>query len=108
MKIFSLVPRISEKAYAQASAERSYVFVVPTNVTKIDVIRAVKEQFDVDAVAVNTTTLKGKQKRTYRRGRVERGTRSDLKKAYVTLKPRQSIPLFASEEPAAEQPKEKK
>lgn len=76
-----LTPRISEKANL-VQAFNQYVFVVARETTKAMLVRALKEQFSVDAVAVNLLKMQGK-KRNFR-GIV--GRRNSWKKAYVILK----------------------
>lgn len=98
-KTMLLKPRISEKAYAIAQAKNVYVFEVPTDAGKLEIAQAVAVQFDVHVVDVNIMNVKGKVKRTIRRGgRATTGKRSDFKKAYVTLKAGEIIPIFASED----------
>lgn len=108
----TLRPRVSEKAYALSQERRTYVFDVPKNVTKLTVARGVAGQFNVTVETVNILNVKGKAKRTIRKGgRVTTGRDSDIKKAYVTLKAGDSIPIFAAAEEAeakAAQKKEKK
>lgn len=97
-KTMVLKPRVSEKSYAQ-SQDNVYVFSVSTSADKTSIARAVEAQFDVVVATVNTTLSKGKAKRTMRRGgRPITGRTNSYKKAYVTLKEGQSIPLFASDE----------
>lgn len=84
-----LVPRISEKAVGSAETG-VYVFEVPTSANKIEIVKAIKSQFNVDAVNVNTMVLKGKVKRFKRLI----GRENDIKKAVVTLKKGQTIALF--------------
>lgn len=108
MKDITLKPRISEKAYAQSQRDnvKTYVFEVPSSANKHTVARAVSAQFDVNVATVRTTTTKGKTKQIYRKGRRPvTGTRSDIKKAYVTLRAGDSLPLFVEE--AAEETKQK-
>lgn len=95
-----LKPRLSEKAYGISQVSPVYVFEVPGNVSKQSVAAAVASQFEVGVETVNVLTVQGKRKRTYmnRRGKFVRGQRKDIKKAYVTLKEGQVIPLFAAEE----------
>lgn len=98
-KIILLNPRISEKAYGMAEAKNVYVFEVPTGSPKLEIAKAVNAQFDVTVTAVNTMNVKGKVKRTVKRGgRAVAGSRSNFKKAYITLKDGDSIPVFASED----------
>lgn len=109
MKNIVLIPRVSEKAYIKSQAEniKTYVFEVPTSVNKHTIARAISVQYEVTVTAVRTTTLKGKTKQSYRKGgRPQTGVRSDIKKAYVTLKSGDSLPLFADE--AAEEAKQAK
>ena len=98
-----LRPRLSEQTYTQ-SKSGVYVFDVPTNVNKHTVARAVAAQYNVTVDEVNTTTIKGKPKRTLsitgrRRGATD-GVRSDIKKAYVKLTEGMMIPVFAAVEEA--------
>lgn len=97
-----LKPRLSEKAYGLSQTNRTYVFDVTGDASKQSIGVAVTKQFDVSVTNVNVTNIKGKAKRTFvdRRGKFVRGTRSDIKKAYVTLKEGDSIPIFAAEEEA--------
>ena len=94
-----LKPRISEKAYGLSQSSNTYVFQVPGDANKLTIATAIKDQFGVTVTNVNITNLKGKTKRTVRRGgRATNGSRSDIKKAYVTLIDGDSIAIFANEE----------
>ena len=109
-----LKPRVSEKAYGLSNhkagkTERAnvYVFDVEGSNTKHIVARAIEAQYKVSVTNVNITNLKGKSKRTIRKGgRPVAGSTSDVKKAYVTLKMGESLPIFAAIE--AETAKEEK
>ena len=94
-----ITPRVSEKAYGQASALNTYVFVVPLGANKIAVKRAIETEYSVDVIDVNIARISGKTKNSYRKGgRTIVGTRSDTKKAYVRIKDGQTIPVFAAQE----------
>jgi large subunit ribosomal protein L23 len=102
-KEVTLKPRMSEKAYGLSQARNTYVFDVPGNANKHVVARAVEAQFKVSVTEVNIANVKGKSKRTvFKRGRAKQGSQSDVKKAYVTLKKGDSLPIFAAVEEAAE------
>ena len=73
-------PIITEKA-TMASEHGAVVFQVAMDATKPMIKEAVEAVFGVKVKAVNTTIIKGKEKKF--RGR--NGARSDKKKAYVTL-----------------------
>jgi large subunit ribosomal protein L23 len=101
MKDLMLIPRVSEKAYAMSQRDnvKTYVFEVPTGTNKHSVARAITLQYDVVVTSVRTTTTKGKIKQSYRKGgRPITGTRSDVKKAYVTLRTGDALPLFIEEQ----------
>jgi large subunit ribosomal protein L23 len=109
MKQLALKPRISEKGYALSERANTYIFDVPASVNKFDIATAVKHQFEVTVIDVRLASVPGKTVRSYRnRGRKSiSAKRSDLRKAYVTLKEGDKLPIFAAiEEPDAS--KEKK
>ncbi len=83
---FIRAPLITEKA-TLASQHNQVMFRVPLSATKPQIKTAVEALFKVNVTAVNTLITKGKQKRF--RGRM--GTRSNVKKAIVTLAAGQSI-----------------
>ena len=73
-------PIITEKA-TMASENGAVVFQVAKDANKPQIKEAVEALFGVKVKAVNTVVTKGKVKRF--RGQL--GSRSDVKKAYVTL-----------------------
>lgn len=77
-----LGPHVSEKATVVAEKNRQFVFKVRPDANKLEIKTAVEKLFDVKVASVNTTLVKGKNKRF---GRFL-GRRSDYKKAYVALK----------------------
>src|SRR5436190_933110 len=104
-KLVVLKPRMSEKAYGMSQDKgTTYVFTVPKNANKLSVADAVTKQFDVEVTGVTMTNINGKAKRTFvsRRGKFVRGNRSDIKKAFVTLKEGHSLPIFDAVEEAEE------
>lgn len=97
-KTIALLPHLSEKSVS--SSERGvYVFDVPAGSNKQAVREAVQDQYKVTVTDVRTTTIKGKVKRSARkRQRPVLGQRSDVKKAYVTLKKGDRITVFPEAE----------
>lgn len=75
-----LKPLITEKSTALIE-ENKYTFVVGKNANKIEIKKAVEEIFDVKVRAVNTVSMKGKQRRVG----VHKGYRPNWRKAIVTL-----------------------
>ena len=79
-------PVITEKATA-LSEQNKVVFKVRSDATKPQIKEAVEKLFDVKVKSVNTLVTKGKVKMF----RGQRGQRSDVKKAVVTLQEGQTI-----------------
>lgn len=99
-----LRPRMSEKAYALSEALNTYVFDIDGGINKHQVAGAVAEQFKVGVTGVRITNIEGKAKKAYRkRGRNVSAKRADVRKAYVTLKNGDSLPIFAGMKEAAEE-----
>ena len=81
-----VAPHITEKA-TLLSEHNAVVFKVAGDATKPEIKAAVEALFDVNVTGVNTMVQKGKTKKW--KGKPY--TRSDVKKAIVTLKDGQSI-----------------
>ena len=87
-RLYELVrrPVVTEKS-TLGSEHHQVAFEVPLDARKPEIKAAIEGLFKVKVTAVNTLRQKGKSKRF--RGRL--GTRSDVKKAYVTLAEGHSI-----------------
>lgn len=97
--MLTLIPRVSEKAYGLHQSG-TYVFNVPLTANKAEVVKALKEQFGVDAKDVRLVIHKGKKVRTVvnKRQMPRQGKRNDTKKAYVSLVEGASLNLFSESE----------
>ena len=84
-------PLFTEKCDRLKEKYNQYAFEVDMTVNKIEVRQAVEKIFGVTVVSVNTMRVHGKVKR---RGRSE-GRRPDWKKAIVTLKEGDTIPIWS-------------
>jgi large subunit ribosomal protein L23 len=96
----ALKPRVSEKSYDQSLNTRTYVFDVTKRANKQQIAAAVASQFGVKVTGVRTLVVKGKPVRSMVMNRSRRRvdvTRSDFKKAYVTLVEGDSIKIFEEE-----------
>lgn len=96
MKQMTIIPLVSEKAYAESLKNNVYTFRVPLNLNKNEIRSAVEEQFGVTVVNIKTLVQDGKAVR-YSRGKNRYpGTtsRKDWKKAYVTLKDGDKLNVF--------------
>lgn len=85
-----LRPVITEKSVNLAQNENKYTFYVDKKANKIEIKRAIEELFNVKVLAVNTMIVKGKKKRVGR----SVGLTPERKKAIVTLRPGDKIPMF--------------
>ena len=105
MTPISVIPRATEKAYAQ-SQNNVYIFTVPLTANKQEIAAAVEAQFEVKVTNIKTLVQAGKAIKFSRGKNRYPGTtkRKDSKKAYVTLATGDSIQVFA-EQPAAEEEK---
>lgn len=104
MTHISVIPRATEKAYAQ-SQNNVYAFNVPLTANKQQIIDAVEAQFEVKVTGIKTLVQSGKAIR-FSRGKNRfpgKTVRKDTKKAYVTLAKGDSIQVF--ETPAEEEKK---
>src|SRR5215469_5722036 len=86
-----LSPVVSEKSYSLME-DGTYVFIVAPDATRVEVRSAVQEIFGVHVVRVNTLNRKGKRRRNRRSNTF--GTRSNAKRAMVTLAAGERIDLF--------------
>ena len=82
-----VAPQISEKATMVADKNEQVVFIVTPDATKPEIKAAVELLFKVEVKSVQVAVQKGKVKRFGR----SMGRRSDVKKAFVCLKPGQEI-----------------
>jgi large subunit ribosomal protein L23 len=82
-----LAPVISEKSTMVADKLEQVAFKVVPSATKPEVKAAVELMFKVQVESVSILNVKGKQKRFGQ----TMGRRSDVRKAYVSLKPGQQI-----------------
>ncbi|MDQ6773638.1 MAG: 50S ribosomal protein L23 [Candidatus Dormibacteraeota bacterium] len=79
-------PLVTERSYTLYSSENRYTFRVAKDATKQEIARALEQQYEAQGIkvaAVNTLHVRGKVRRTGRRGVT--GRTSSWKKAVVTL-----------------------
>jgi large subunit ribosomal protein L23 len=82
-----LAPQISEKATYVADKHEQVIFVVAPDATKPEIKAAVELLFKVQVESVQVANVKGKVKRFGR----SMGRRSNVRKAFICLKPGQEI-----------------
>jgi len=86
-------PLITEKTSFQSSKLNQFTFEVPLDASRSQIKEAVEKAFDVKVLKVNTINVVAK---VSRRGRSRRMAirKSAYKKAVVTLRPEDRIPIF--------------
>lgn len=83
-------PVITEKSTAQRVESNKVVFWVDLQSNKSDIKEAIEKAFNVKVLDVNTVRVPGKVKRAGR----NISKKPTRKKAYITLKQGEKIPLF--------------
>lgn len=86
-KTIIIKPLITEKTtkLAENPNLNQYTFVVDRKANKIEIKKAVENQFGVTVQAVNTSVLPGKKRSRIVKGRQTSGRTSPIKKAIVTI-----------------------
>lgn len=94
-----VTPLTTEKAYGQ-SLRNIYVFNAPLKANKQQIKQAIESQYGVSIVAIKTLVQTGKAIRFSRGKNRYPGTtsRSNSKKAYVTLAAGSTLAVFDQEE----------
>jgi large subunit ribosomal protein L23 len=82
-----IAPHVTEKTSLAMQNHNQYTFRVRREATKTDIRKAVELMFDVKVAGVQVVNEPGKQRRF---GRIA-GRTQDWKKAYVSLRPGQTI-----------------
>lgn len=83
-------PLITEKSSAAYQTRKEYAFRVHPEANKRQIALALEQQFGIHVTAVRTMQVR---RREVTRGRV-RGATARWKKAIVTLKEGESLPIF--------------
>ncbi len=86
-------PLVTEKSNYQSSQLHQYVFEVADDASRTLVKDAVEKMFDVTVVRVNVMNVPAKRSRKARNRRVV-VSRSQYKKAIVTLAAEDRLPIF--------------
>ena len=87
-------PVVTEKSSAQYANEKVYTFQVARDASKPAIRQALQSMFGVTVTDVRTINVRIKERRPGGLGRGRSGRRSAWKKAIVTLKDGDVIPIF--------------
>jgi large subunit ribosomal protein L23 len=85
-----VAPVVTEKSSAAYGARKEYAFRVDTAATKPQIKAAIEALFKVSVTAVRTLVVRAKRRTSGR----HTGRRPSWKKAIVTLKDGDTIPIF--------------
>lgn len=100
MKDLLLTPVLTESSYQMGKESNVYVFKAPLKTSKQQIARAIEAQFSVKVTHINTTRISGKSKRvmsiTGKRYSNRYGRQSEYKKAFVSLKEGDKLPILES------------
>lgn len=87
-------PVVTEKSSAAYALSKVYTFKVDVKASKPAIRQAIQQMFGVTVTAVRTINVRAKERRPGGLGRGRSGVRSAWKKAIVTLKEGDAIPVF--------------
>ncbi len=87
-------PLVTEKSSAMYENRKLYTFRVDPRATKPEIRDAIEHLFGVTVTAVRTMQMRAKERRAGGLGRGTTGRRAKWKKAIVTLKEGDAIPIF--------------
>ena len=87
-------PVVTEKSSGQYGAEKVYTFHVANKATKTAIREAIQGMFGVTVTRVRTINVRARERRPGGLGRGRGGVQARWKKAMVTLKDGDVIPIF--------------
>ena len=89
-----LHPVVTEKSSAAYEARKIYTFKVDPAASKPAIRQAIQQMFGVTVTDVRTVNVRAKETRAGGMGRGRTGRKSPWKKAFVTLKDGDAIPIY--------------
>jgi large subunit ribosomal protein L23 len=88
-------PLVTEKVSA-LNEKGKYGFIVDADANKVEIKKAVEQQYNVNVAKVNTMNVMGKFKTRYTKAGVLSGRRPNYKKAIVTLAEGEVIDFYSN------------
>ncbi|HET7179594.1 MAG TPA: 50S ribosomal protein L23 [Chryseosolibacter sp.] len=88
-------PLVTEKVSA-LNEKGKYGFIVDADANKVEIKKAVEQQYNVNVEKVNTMNVMGKFKTRYTKAGVLSGRRPNYKKAIVTLAEGEVIDFYSN------------
>lgn len=94
MRDIFIKPIISEKSERLSESLTQYSFVVTKDANKIEISKAIEQEYSVTVEAVNTMIMPSKAKVRNTKSGIQRGRVSGYKKAIVTLADGETIDFY--------------
>ena len=94
MKEILIKPLITEKMSADTERNNSYGFVVALEANKIEIKKAIENEYNVTVESVRTMRVDGKAKQRYTKTGMVKGRTNSYKKALVSLAKGESIDFY--------------
>ena len=89
-------PLITEKMTDLSEKRNQYGFVVDRRANKVEIRKAIEEQYNVTVTSVNTMVYAGKTKKRYTKSAILEGRTNHFKKAMVTVADGDVIDFYAN------------
>ncbi len=94
MKEIIIKPLITEKMSADTERTNSYGFVVALGANKIEIKKAIENEYSVTVTKVRTLRVDGKARQRFTKTGVVKGRTNSYKKALVSLAEGESIDFY--------------
>ncbi|MGY8918481.1 MAG: 50S ribosomal protein L23 [Flavobacteriales bacterium] len=94
MKEILIKPLITEKMSADTERTNSYGFVVALGANKIEIKKAIENEYSVTVTKVRTLRVDGKARQRFTKTGVVKGRTNSYKKALVSLAEGESIDFY--------------
>lgn len=89
-------PIVTEKMTIQGEKLNRYGFIVDREANKVEIKKAVEQQYGVSVKDVNTVNYHGKRKSRFTKAGLLTGRTNHYKKAYVTLAGEDKIDFYSN------------
>ncbi len=89
-------PLITEKMTELSEKRNQYGFVVDRTANKVEIRKAIEEQYNVSVTSINTMVYAGKNKKRFTKSAILNGRTNHFKKAIVTVAEGDVIDFYAN------------
>ena len=94
MKEILIKPLITEKMSADTERSNSYGFVVALGANKIEIKKAIEQEYSVTVESVRTLRVDGKTKQRFTKTGMVKGRTNSYKKALVSIAQGETIDFY--------------